>query len=418
VQRVFGSDAPPPENEIVFAGAPNGSNNEPLLCESPTALSTGGVRRVSDERLLVPVEESATLRQTVEYAVRVALSDDHSGYVRFVYVHSPEAGGDQDDVRREDQETATDAAAELLNRVTVWAREDAGDQSDQLTVETAQLGQDVYLFSPEDVAAILADDAREHRIDRIILDPEYDPGIGAPFLRPLEVELSRVIECQIEEAPTTVPTRRAPLDIGGTALQVGALFGLSFLFYQILVGTLTPLDLVTGTISATIVAVSLSRVTFSRDPSLRSLANLLRLVVYVPYLFWEILKANVQVAAVILHPRLPIDPRMTRITPAVWGGLPVTTLANSITLTPGTLTVRIRGRSLKVHTLLPASREDLFDGSLERAVRFVYYGRTAMNIPSLRERDAFEILHPSDENPPHEDDSEGESADQARGDER
>jgi multicomponent Na+:H+ antiporter subunit E len=138
----------------------------------------------------------------------------------------------------------------------------------------------------------------------------------------------------------------------------------------------------------------------------------------VPYLFWEILKANVQDAAVILHPRLPIDPRMTRITPAVWGGLPVTTLANSITLTPGTLTVRIRGRSLKVHTLLPASREDLFDGSLERAVRFVYYGRAAMNIPSLRERDACEMLHPPDETPPNESDSEGESADETRGDER
>lgn len=353
---------------------------------------------MSDDRILVPVTRSATLRQTVEYAVQTALAGEGESYVRFTYVHPPEAGGGQEQTfasaDREELDAAIKSSSELLNRVSVWAGEDAGDEEDRLTVETSQIGRDRYLFSPQDVADAIATEARDAGVNRIILDPEYDPGIGAPFLRPLEVELTRVSDCRIEEASVTVATRRSPLSIGGTPLQIGAIFGISFVFYQILGGTFDFFDLVTGALSATIVAVGLSRVTFSSDPTKYAPRRIARMGVYIPYLLWEIVKSNIQIATVILHPRLPIDPRMTRIKPAVWGGLPVTTLANSITLTPGTLSTRVEGRTLKVHTLVPGAREDLFDGGLERAVRFVFYGRKAMGIPSLREREACEILQP------------------------
>jgi multicomponent Na+:H+ antiporter subunit E len=111
-----------------------------------------------------------------------------------------------------------------------------------------------------------------------------------------------------------------------------------------------------------------------------------RLCLYVPYLVWEIAKANVAIAYVVLHPKLPIDPSLERFEAAVWGDVPATTLANSITLTPGTLTVDVSDREFYIHTLTESSRADLFEGSLERAVRFVYYGRSAARIPSPRER--------------------------------
>ena len=76
----------------------------------------------------------------------------------------------------------------------------------------------------------------------------------------------------------------------------------------------------------------------------------------------------------------------------LWGGMPVTALANSITLTPGTLTVRTRGRGMVVHTLIPAAREGLFDGALERGVRFVFYGRRALAVASPRERGDCRII--------------------------
>jgi multicomponent Na+:H+ antiporter subunit E len=344
-----------------------------------------------DDRIIVPVADSSTIRQTVEYAVDAALDTDDR-YVRFVYIY-PAILRDSDTEEGVDPEAEV-PGPEILDRVAVWADEDAGTREGELHVETDTLGADEYLFSPEDVATALADDVRSHNVGRVILDPEYDPGIGSPLLRPLEYELTRYAELQIEEAPVRRRTRRAPLPARTSALQVGALFGLSFVFYQVLAGSFVLLDLVTGAISATIVAVSISRITFTRDPSGETVKRLVRMAIYTPYLIWEILKANVQVAAIILNPRLPIDPRMTRIQPAVRGALPITVLANSITLTPGTLTVRVDGRSLTVHTLMSGAREDLFDGGLERGVRFVFYGRQAVAIGSPRERDETEVLQP------------------------
>lgn len=345
---------------------------------------------MSDNRLLVPVSDSPTLRQTVEYVTGAALDADGDGYIRFVYVHSPEVSDETID----EVEADIEEVEELLDRLTVWVREDAGGRADELTVETGQVGMDEYLFSPEDVASALMDAAITHDVGRVVLDPEYDPGVGSPLLRPLVVELTGFDGISVEEAPVRTVTRRSPLVVRSTPLQVGALFFVSFVFYQLLAGTLGLFDLVTGAVSATIVAVGLSRVTFNHEPSVDWLRRILRLLVYIPYLIVQIVKANIEVAIVILHPRLPIDPRLTHVNAAVWGSMPVMLLANSITLTPGTLSVRVDGRSLKIHTLIPPAREDLFDGGLERAVRFVFYGRKAMSIPSPVERNDTEILQP------------------------
>ena len=348
------------------------------------------------ERLLVPVSDSGGIRQTVEYAVSRALSDG-SGAVRLVVVESGESAAGRflpGSGEADDGDTQ-----QLLDRAAVWAREDAGDRAEELTVETSRIGMDRYLFSPSDVAVALAAEANANDIERIVLDPEYDPGIGAPFLRPLEAELAR-FDLDIEEAQISRRTRRGPLLVRTTPVQIASLFFISFLFYQVLAGAFTAFDLVTGAASATIVAVALSQVTFARDPGLLSVVRLVRLAIYLPYLLWEIIKANVLVAGAILNPRLSIEPRMTRIDPAVWGALPVTTLANSITLTPGTLTVRVDGEDLVVHTLVTGAREDLFDGGLERGVRFVFYGRKAMSIPSPREREDVEILQPPEGDEP------------------
>lgn len=336
---------------------------------------------MADNRILVPVSETSTLRQTVNKAVRRAQSAGTAGdpaHIVFVYVHAPDTDG-------EPEETA--AAADLLNRVEVWATEDAGENADTITIETLQLGTDEYVFSPDDAAELLLDTARERGVGLVLLDPEYDPGIGAPLLRPLEYELSRTAGITIEEAQVGTSTRRTPLVGGATALQFGTVFLVSFVFYQLLAGQIYWFDILTGAVSAGVVAVALTTVSFNRDPDLvETPKRLLRAVVYIPYLLQEIIKSNIQIAAVILHPRLPIDPRLTRIRPAVYGSLPVTTLANSITLTPGTLSARVEGRSLIVHTLVPSARQDLFDGGLERAVRGVFYGRSAMRIKSLADR--------------------------------
>lgn len=348
-----------------------------------------------DGAILVPVGESVTLRNTVAYAVREALAA--GGEIHFV---APLAESDIGDLSADGKA----ALEELLERATVWAEEDAGDDEADLQIETAVVGADEYLFGPDDYARVLTDYARSHDIDRVVVDPEYSPGGNVPLLRPMEVALVEA-GLTVEEAPVDRPTRRGQLLRRGGLLQFATLFGVSYLFYQLLSGfTLSGFDLVTGAISATVVAALLHRIAFSDRMRLGVIAKrLVRLAIFVPYLLYEIIVSNLLVAYVVLHPKMPIEPRTVEVRSAVWGGMPVTTLANSITLTPGTLTVRVRGQDFMVHSLIPAAREGLFDGSLERAVRFVFYGRGAAGISTPRERGDCRILDTVTENGGDED---------------
>ena len=71
--------------------------------------------------------------------------------------------------------------------------------------------------------------------------------------------------------------------------------------------------------------------------------------IYVPYFLYYCLKANVDVAARVVHPDVPIRPGIVKITTTLESDLARTFLANSITLTPGTLTIDIDGQDLYIH---------------------------------------------------------------------
>jgi multicomponent Na+:H+ antiporter subunit E len=64
-------------------------------------------------------------------------------------------------------------------------------------------------------------------------------------------------------------------------------------------------------------------------------------LVYLPVLFWAMLKANLDVLYRVAHPALPIRPGIVKVKTALASDSGRTVLANSITLTPGTMTVDI-----------------------------------------------------------------------------
>jgi multicomponent Na+:H+ antiporter subunit E len=324
-----------------------------------------------------------TLRNTVSYAVREALESPEQPSLHFVFPASWQ--------QRDPTEGVSEEATELLNRVEAWVHEDAESDEDTelpFALTTAVVGADEYLFSPRDYAETLLTYAREHDIDHIVLDPEYKPGARAPLLTPLSAELTLADDITYEEAPVERSVRgRRLLGREIDLRTLTTVFGLSYLFYLVIGGFAGTFDYVTGAVSAAIVSAVLSGIMFDRPVRpLRTGRTLLRWLVYVPLLLWEITKANVEVAILVLHPSLPIEPSMEKFQPAVPGSLPVTTLANSITLTPGTITVDVRGNDFYIHALTGSAREALFDGGLERAVRFVFYGREAARIATPRER--------------------------------
>lgn len=331
--------------------------------------------------LLVPVDESVTLRKTVAHVAGRGRDADGRPTLHFVYPVSERLDTGEGDA-------AAEEAEELLDRIEVWVEEDLGDDVDQVAVETAVVGAAEYLFNPGDYADVIAAYADRHGVETVVLDPEYNPLGMAPLLPPLERELEST-GLTVDFAPVERPTRRSPLTRPAGAGQFVVLFCSTYAFYLLIGGTLSAFDLATGAVSAGIVAGLLWRITTRGEVDLSKLGGrLARMALYVPFLLWEIAKANVHIAYVVLHPRLPIDPRVVEFDAAVWSELPATTLANSITLTPGTLTVDVTQRHFTVHSLTRSAREDLLDGALERAVRFVFYGRRAARIATPRERGA------------------------------
>ncbi|AWB26753.1 monovalent cation/H+ antiporter subunit E [Halococcoides cellulosivorans] len=329
-------------------------------------------------RLLVPVSDSGTLRQTVAHAVETAVEaepvDESAATIHFVVALS-----------RAQPVDADEPPGELLDRVAVWAAEDRGDAD--LSIETALIGSAEYLFSPDDYADVLAEYAADAGLDHAIFDPGYNPFGTAPLLPPLERELERRA-IVAETAPVQRDRRFPSLVERGTVFQALALGAVAFGFYLLLAGSVAPFELVTGAITASVVATALWGVSLTAPvrPG-RDVVRVARLLVYVPYLLAQIAVANLQIAYVVLHPDLPIDPEMVEFDAAVWSPLAATTLANSITLTPGTLTVDVSRRTFTVHTLTTTARDDLFDGGLERAVRFVFYGRSAARGAGPAERE-------------------------------
>jgi multicomponent Na+:H+ antiporter subunit E len=95
---------------------------------------------------------------------------------------------------------------------------------------------------------------------------------------------------------------------------------------------------------------------------------LFQLLLYIPWLLWAIVKANIDVAKRVLNPSLPISPCMVRIKATQKTDLTRVIFANSITLTPGTVSVELVGDDILVHALTREAAEDVQSGDMDRRV--------------------------------------------------
>jgi multicomponent Na+:H+ antiporter subunit E len=93
-----------------------------------------------------------------------------------------------------------------------------------------------------------------------------------------------------------------------------------------------------------------------------------RAVTYFPWLIWEIVKSAWAVTKIIINPRLPISPTMTVVAASQKTPVGLVTYANSITLTPGTITTGVRGKRLTVHALVNDGALDLEAGGMDARV--------------------------------------------------
>ena len=96
-----------------------------------------------------------------------------------------------------------------------------------------------------------------------------------------------------------------------------------------------------------------------------------RATLYWPWLAKEIVKSAWDVTKVILSPRLPIQPTLVRFRPSQRTEVGLVTHANSITLTPGTITIEADRDEFLVHALTTAGAEGVTGGDMDaRVARF------------------------------------------------
>ena len=92
------------------------------------------------------------------------------------------------------------------------------------------------------------------------------------------------------------------------------------------------------------------------------------LICYIPWLVSEIVIASFQVAYLVLHPQMPVTPHLVKFRVNMPNLAAKVILGNSITLTPGTVTIELSGDQFLVHALTQQSAENLVNGKMPTKV--------------------------------------------------
>lgn len=96
-----------------------------------------------------------------------------------------------------------------------------------------------------------------------------------------------------------------------------------------------------------------------------------RLPVYWLWLLWQIVKSNIDVARAALSPDKLVRPRVVKVPMKLGSAVGKVTYANSVTLTPGTVTLLLEEDHLEVHALLESSAASLESGEMERKIAWL-----------------------------------------------
>ncbi|MDD3123725.1 MAG: Na+/H+ antiporter subunit E [Candidatus Izemoplasmatales bacterium] len=129
-----------------------------------------------------------------------------------------------------------------------------------------------------------------------------------------------------------------------------ATFIVLFVIYLFLAGFVLEEVVLGSIVSATLTLILVKFVNFKIDLLLP--IKLLKFVfIYLPVFIWKLILANFDVARRVLSPKIPLNPGIVRIKTDLKGDFGKLTLANSITLTPGTLSIDIDEDYLYVHTV-------------------------------------------------------------------
>ena len=165
----------------------------------------------------------------------------------------------------------------------------------------------------------------------------------------------------------------APMTPGGSSNHVRrfGVFVILFAFWMVFSGHFDILHLGLGLACSAIVA-TLSYDLILPDPlSASALTKARRFLAYVPWLLYEVVLANFHVVYLVLRPG-KLRPQIVQFKTGLKSDLAKVTLGNSITLTPGTITMDIDDDEFFVHAVSDKAAASLIEGAMERRVRHMF----------------------------------------------
>ena len=168
-------------------------------------------------------------------------------------------------------------------------------------------------------------------------------------------------------------------------------FALLLLLWLILSGHYDFFHISMGILSSVVIVIlnwPLRKHFFLEDKALKTSKLVIslsyfRLLYYIPWLIWQIVVASLQVAYAVLSPKIPIDPALIKFTTKLPNLSSKVILGNSITLTPGTITIQIDEDEFLVHSLMDVSYSGIKDGSLPEQVAKLYQKKPGQVVSSI-----------------------------------
>ncbi|MBW2485367.1 MAG: Na+/H+ antiporter subunit E [Deltaproteobacteria bacterium] len=146
-------------------------------------------------------------------------------------------------------------------------------------------------------------------------------------------------------------------------------------FWVLLSGKFDLFHLTLGVLSSALVSYLSADILMHDTGKKDRLAIAFRFLAYIPWLLYQIVLSTIHVSFLALHPRMldNIDPTIVTFKSRLQSNVARVALANSITLTPGTITIRVEGDIFYVHAIsrkaaagLPGEMEDRLASVFER----------------------------------------------------
>jgi multicomponent Na+:H+ antiporter subunit E len=152
------------------------------------------------------------------------------------------------------------------------------------------------------------------------------------------------------------------------------LFILSLIFWVLLTFKITVPNLIVGSVASIICSLIFGRFFITNVYKILQPHRYFWLMVYLFIFIWECIKANIDVAYRVLHPAMPIRPGIVKVKMTLKSDLARTLLANSITMTPGTITVDIIDDYLYIHWIYVRSEDTevytrIITGAFEKYIK-------------------------------------------------